>query len=80
MRTETHPFLQHEGPIAFAHRGGAGDWPENSLEAFEQAVAIGFDYVETDAHVTSDGVVIAFHDDHLDRVTDRVGLISELPW
>lgn len=80
MRSETHPFLQHEGPIAFAHRGGAGDWPENSLEAFAQAVAIGFEYVETDAHVTSDGVVIAFHDDHLDRVTDRVGLISEMPW
>lgn len=75
-----HPFLQHDGPLAFAHRGGAGDWPENSLQAFANAVELGFEYVETDAHVTADGIVIAFHDDHLDRVTDRVGLISELPW
>ena len=80
MPKPTHPFLEHDGPIAFAHRGGAGDWPENSLEAFANAVELGFHYVETDAHVTSDGVVIAFHDDHLDRVTDKVGLISELPW
>ena len=80
MRKPTHPFLEHDGPIAFAHRGGAGDWPENSLEAFSRAVELGFRYVETDAHVTSDGVIIAFHDDNLDRVTDRVGLISDLTW
>ena len=80
MRNATHPYLEHSGPIAFAHRGGAGDWPENSIEAFANAVELGYRYVETDAHVTSDGVVIAFHDDHLDRVTDRIGLISELPW
>ncbi|MEY3511502.1 MAG: hypothetical protein RL486_167 [Actinomycetota bacterium] len=80
MRKPTHPFLEHVGPIAFAHRGGAGDWPENSLEAFSRAVELGFRYVETDAHVTSDGVIIAFHDDSLDRVTDRVGLISDLTW
>jgi glycerophosphoryl diester phosphodiesterase len=80
VRNPSHPYLDHHGPIAFAHRGGAGDWPENSLEAFSNAVGLGFTYVETDAHVTSDGVVIAFHDDNLDRVTDRNGLISELPW
>jgi glycerophosphoryl diester phosphodiesterase len=50
------------------------------MEAFSQAVDLGYRYVETDAHVTADGVVIAFHDDHLDRVTDRTGLIAELPW
>ena len=80
MLTPTHPFLDHAEPIAFAHRGGAGDWPENSMEAFAAAVEIGYAYIETDAHVTSDGVVIAFHDDLLDRVTDRQGLIAELPW
>jgi glycerophosphoryl diester phosphodiesterase len=77
---DTHPFLDHDGPIAFAHRGGAGDWPENSLPAFAGAVALGYRYVETDAHATADGVIIAFHDDRLDRVTDRTGLISELEW
>lgn len=50
------------------------------MEAFEAAVQLGYRYVETDAHVTSDGVVVAFHDDALDRVTDRQGRIAELPW
>lgn len=75
-----HPFLDHPGPIAFAHRGGAGDWPENTMPAFEAAVGLGFRYLETDAHATADGVVVAFHDEALDRVTDRTGLIRELPW
>jgi glycerophosphoryl diester phosphodiesterase len=74
------PFLDHTGPIAFAHRGGAGDWPENTMPAFEAAVALGYRYLETDVHVTADGVLCAFHDDRLDRVTDRSGLIAELPW
>ena len=79
-RSASCPFLDHPGPIPFAHRGGAGDWPENTLPAFAGAVALGYRYVETDAHVTADGVVLAFHDDHLDRVTDRSGTIAELPW
>jgi glycerophosphoryl diester phosphodiesterase len=73
-------FLEHAGVLAFAHRGGAGDWPENSLPAFEGAAALGYTYVETDVHVTADGVLLAFHDDHLDRVTDRSGAIAELPY
>lgn len=80
MSSEPHPFLAQSEPIAFAHRGGAGDWPENSMEAFENAVALGYRYVETDAHVTRDGVIVAFHDDHLDRVTDRTGAIEDLTW
>jgi glycerophosphoryl diester phosphodiesterase len=74
------PFLEHPGPLAFAHRGGAGDWPENTLPAFENAVALGYHHVETDVHVTADGVLLAFHDDRLDRVTDRTGAIIDLPW
>lgn len=76
----TFPFLDHPGPIPFAHRGGAGDWPENTMPAFEGAAALGYRYVETDVHVTSDGVLCAFHDERLDRVTDASGLIRELPW
>lgn len=41
---------------------------------------LGFRYVETDVHVTTDGELVAFHDEHLDRVTDRVGAIADLPW
>lgn len=79
-RAEDFEFLDHPGPLAFAHRGGAGDWPENSMPAFENAVGLGYRYVETDVHVTADGVLVAFHDESLDRVTDRTGLIRELPW
>ncbi|WP_202870610.1 glycerophosphodiester phosphodiesterase [Kribbella sp. VKM Ac-2571] len=79
-----HPYLDHDGPIAMAHRGGAKHPDnigyENSLHAFQHAVDLGYWYLETDLHATSDGVVIAFHDDRLDRVTDRTGVIAELPW
>ena len=74
------PFLDWPGPIAFAHRGGASEVPENTMPAFEHAVRLGYRYVETDVHVTADGELLAFHDERLDRVTDSAGAISEMPW
>lgn len=75
-----HPYLDHDGPIAFAHRGGAEEFPENTMHAFESAVRLGYRYLETDVHATADGVLIAFHDEALDRVTDGKGRIADLPW
>jgi len=50
------------------------------MPAFEGALALGYRYLETDAHVTADGICLAFHDDRLDRVTDKQGLIADLPY
>jgi glycerophosphoryl diester phosphodiesterase len=74
-----HPFLDLPTPVAIAHRGGAEEAPENTIEAFGAAVALGYRYLETDAHVTRDGVVVAFHDPRLDGITDRTGAIAGLP-
>ena len=48
------------------------------MAAFRNAVSLGFTYVETDVHTTADGVLLLFHDDSLDRVTDGRGRIAEL--
>lgn len=81
----TADFSYFDQPFAaFAHRGGANYEPnigrENSLHAFEQAVALGYRYLETDVHATADGVLLAFHDSVLDRVTDRTGAIADLTY
>ncbi|MBV8159526.1 MAG: glycerophosphodiester phosphodiesterase [Acidimicrobiia bacterium] len=50
------------------------------MAAFARAVELGYRYLETDAHLTADGMLLAFHDHVLDRVTDRTGVVAELPW
>ncbi|GAA4821765.1 glycerophosphodiester phosphodiesterase [Nocardioides caeni] len=76
------PYLPQGRILAFAHRGGAYhpeiEGLENTLAAFRHASALGYDYLETDVHLTADGVLLAFHDDVLDRVCDQKGAIRDL--
>ncbi len=69
-----------DGPYAVAHRGGAGLAPENTREAFSRSVSLGVRYLETDVQLTADGVLVAFHDERVDRVTDLRGRVDQMPW
>jgi len=80
MTDPTHPYLDWEGPIPFAHRGGTSEHPENTAPAFEHAVSLGYRYLETDVHLTADGVLVAFHDTDLLRTCGHQGEIIDMAW
>jgi glycerophosphoryl diester phosphodiesterase len=65
-------------PLVFAHRGGGGLYPENTLEAFKYSAAMGVDVLELDVHSTSDGTLVVMHDSQVDRTTDGRGRINQL--
>lgn len=75
-----HPFLEWEGVLAFAHRGGMSEAPENTLAAFQHAVDLGYTFLETDVHLTADGVLVAFHDVDLERTCGVKNNIHDLTW
>lgn len=60
-----------------AHRGGALLWPENSLLAFRNAIALGADFLELDVHLSTDGEVVVIHDPTLDRTTTGTGAVRD---
>jgi glycerophosphoryl diester phosphodiesterase len=64
-------------PLVIAHQGGDGVWPGDTMYAFEQAVSIGVDVLEMDAHITKDGNIVLMHDEEVDRTTDGTGLIED---
>ena len=61
-----------------AHRGASGNYPENTLIAFQKALEIGVDEIELDLYLTKDDRLIIMHDSTVDRTTDGTGAISEL--
>lgn len=72
------PFLDAELPLLFAHRGGAKLWPENTLLAFREALALGIVFLETDVHVTRDGTLVVHHDERVERTTNGSGRIRDM--
>lgn len=71
-----HPYVAHERPLFFAHRGGSALAPENTLPAFENGLSLGADALELDVHYTRDGEIVVFHDETLDRTTSGSGPLA----
>ena len=61
-----------------AHRGNSAHWPENTMAAFRAAIDAGVDMVETDVHMTRDGVLVLIHDHAVDRTTDGTGSVKDM--
>jgi glycerophosphoryl diester phosphodiesterase len=64
-------------PWVIAHRGASGNAPENTLAAFERAVALGAGFIETDLHLTRDAQFVAIHDATLERTTNGKGKVRD---
>lgn len=62
--------------INFSHRGGAEDYPENTLYSYKQSVAIGAEVLEMDVYETADGELVVIHDASVDRTTGSTGSVS----
>src|SRR5260370_42290120 len=65
-------------PAAIAHRGANRVAPENTLPAFEAAIALGCDYAEIDVRATRDGHLVLVHDRTVDGKTDGAGTVAEM--
>jgi glycerophosphoryl diester phosphodiesterase len=65
-------------PLVFAHRGGAGLAPENTMPAFDRGLSLGADGLEFDVHLSKDGVPVIIHDPTVDRTTNGTGAVADL--
>ncbi len=70
------PYVVHDKPLFFAHRGGSLLAPENTITAFERGVSCGADALELDIQTTSDGEIVVIHDPTVDRTTDGTGPVA----
>lgn len=60
-----------------AHRGWSAKYPENTMLAFQKAIEIGVDQIETDVRITKDGELVLIHDALVDRTTDGTGKVCD---
>ena len=80
MTTRTHAFFDSDTPLALAHQGGGAEETENSAAAFANAHRLGYRYLDIDLQATSDGVLVAFHDDTMERLTGLEGSVADRTW
>ena len=73
-------FLNNHKFTPFAHRGGSLENKENTLDAFEKCISIGYDYIETDVRETKDGKLVIFHDEDLSRICGLQIKINQLEY
>ncbi len=71
------PLAHAAEPIVIAHRGASGYLPEHTLAGYELAVRLGADFIEPDLQLTSDGELVAMHDDTLQRTTNVALLFAQ---
>jgi glycerophosphoryl diester phosphodiesterase len=64
--------------LVVAHRGASAREAENTIPAFEAAIADGADVVEFDVRMTADDVAVVMHDPDVSRTTDGAGLVRDL--
>jgi glycerophosphoryl diester phosphodiesterase len=74
------PFFQQSrrSPEVIAHRGGGGEWPEETIYGCQKALEIGVDVLEIDVHKTLDGELVVMHNRSVDETTDGSGEIKDL--
>ena len=75
-----NPYAQLSLPFAISHRGGALENPENTLEAFQSSIDLGYRVLETDLRVSRDGVLVIHHDETLQRSAQLPDRISGTTW
>ena len=66
--------------LIIAHRGAVDQFNENTIEAYEQSIIDGANWVEIDIRMTSDGVLVPMHDVFIDRTTTGKGRIDDMTW
>ena len=67
-------------PFLIAHRGFSTVAPENTLAAFDRALAAGAEVLECDVQLSADGIAVVMHDPRVDRTTDGRGAVRALQW
>jgi len=80
------PSLASAGPtdwtelrtLNIAHQGGEDEAPSNTMYAYDRAMRLGSDMLETDIHVTSDGKIVVIHDSTVDRTTNGTGSVYDM--